>query len=62
MSEWDRTMLALSGSEYEIQETLQTIRRLLSRDAVRATTRVVLEGAVQVLENEIALQAERRDH
>jgi len=62
MSQWDRSMFALSGSEYEIQETLQTMRRLLTRDSVRSTTRVVLEGAVLVLENELALQAESRDH
>lgn len=62
MSEWDRSMLAVSGAEYEIQETLQTMRRLLTRDSVRSTTRVVLEGAVLVLENELALQAESRDH
>jgi len=58
MSEWDRSMLAVSGAEYEIQETLQTMRRLLAANAVRSTTRVVLEGAAIVLENELRLQAE----
>lgn len=58
MSEWDRSMLAVSGAEYEIQETLQTVRRLLATGSVRATTRVVLEGAAMALENELELQAE----
>jgi hypothetical protein len=58
MSEWDRSMLAVSGAEYEIQETLQTMRRLLAAGSVRSTTRVVLEGAALALENELALQAE----
>jgi len=59
MGEWERSMLALSGAEYEIQETLQTMRRLLAAGSVRSTTRVVLEGAALVLENELALQSER---
>jgi hypothetical protein len=59
MGEWERSMLALSGAEYEIQETLQTMRRLLAARSVRSTTRVVLEGAAMVLENELALQSER---
>ena len=59
MSEWDRSMLALSGAEYEIQETLQIMRRLLAAGSVRATTRVVLEGAALALENELELQSER---
>ena len=62
MKDWDRSMLALSGAEYEIQETLQTLRRLLQTDSVRSTTRVVLEGAALALENELALQEERRTH
>jgi hypothetical protein len=59
MGEWERSMLALSGAEYEIQETLQTMRRLLAARSVRSTTRVVLEGAAMALENELALQSER---
>jgi hypothetical protein len=51
-------MLAVSGAEYEIQETLQTMRRLLDAGSVRSTTRVVLEGAALALENELALQSE----
>ena len=58
MGEWERSVLALSGAEYEIQETLQTMRRLLAAGSVRATTRVVLEGAAMALENELELQAE----
>jgi hypothetical protein len=58
MEEWDRSMLAVSGAEYEIQETLQSMKRLLGADSVRSTTRVVLEGAALVLQNELELQPE----
>jgi hypothetical protein len=58
MNQWDRSMLAVTGAEYEIQETLHTMRRLLATKAVRSTTRVVLEGAALALENELALQTE----
>ena len=58
MGEWERSMLAMSGAEHELHETLQAMRRLLDAGHVRATTRVVLEGAVQVLENELDLHAE----
>lgn len=58
MTEWDRSMLAVSGAEYEIQETLQSMKRLLCAGAVRSTTRVILEGAAMALENELQLQSE----
>jgi hypothetical protein len=58
MEEWDRSMLAVSGAEYEIQETLQSMKRLLDADSVRSTTRVVLEGATLALQNELELQSE----
>lgn len=58
MDQWDRSMLALSGAEYEIQETLQSMKRLLDANSVRATTRIVLEGAAMALQNELELQSE----
>jgi hypothetical protein len=58
MDEWDRSMLAVSGTGYEIQEALQSMKRLLHADSVRSTTRVVLEGAAMGLQNELELQSE----
>jgi len=58
MGEWDRSMLAVSGAEFEIQETLQSMKRLLDADSVRSTTRVVLESAAMALQNELELQSE----
>lgn len=59
MSEWDRSMLAMSGAEYEVEEALQSMLRLLdTRGAVRPTTRVVLEGAIMALQNEIDFKGE----
>ena len=39
MSVWERSMLAMSGSEYEVQEALQALRRLLDTDEVGPTAR-----------------------
>ena len=62
MPEWDRSMLSMSGAEYEVQQTLQAVRRLLATKDVRPTTRVVLEGAAMVLEGELEMREAARDH
>ena len=53
MVEWERSMFAMSGAEFEIQETVQALQRLLAAGSVRATTRLVLEGALEALQNEL---------
>lgn len=57
MSEWDRSMFSMSGADFEIQEAVQAMERLIRGDSVRATTRVVLQGALKALENELELLA-----
>lgn len=53
MDAWDRSMLAMSPKELEIQETVTSIERLVEAGHVRSTTRVILEGAVMALRAEI---------
>jgi hypothetical protein len=43
----------MSGAEFEVQEALIGLRRLIERGEIRPTTRVILEGAVRVLEGEL---------
>jgi len=59
MGVWERSKLTLSGSEYEVQEALLALQRLLKGGAVRPTTRVILEGAALALRNELAFAEER---
>ena len=54
MDAWDRSMLAISGNEYEVQEALTVLRRLIENGAVRPTTRVILEGAIEALRGDQA--------
>ena len=54
MDAWDRSMLAISGNEYEVQEALTVLRRLIESGAVRPTTRVILEGAIEALRGDQA--------
>jgi hypothetical protein len=55
MGEWERSALALTGAELEIQEALTALRRLLARPSLRPTTRVILDGALRALELEFGL-------
>jgi len=43
----------MSGAEFEVQEALVGLQRLIQSGAIRPTTRVVLEGAVKALEGEL---------
>ncbi|GEM_PF-2927560 len=54
MDAWDRSMLAISGNEFEVQEALTVLRRLIDNGAVRPTTRVILEGAIEALRGDQA--------
>ena len=54
MDAWDRSMLAISGNEFEVQEALTLLRRLIDNRAVRPTTRVILEGAIEALRGDLA--------
>jgi hypothetical protein len=54
MDAWQRSMPTMSGAEYEVQEALTALRRLLDGNTVRATTRVVLQGALMALEGDLA--------
>jgi len=53
MGVWEASPLKMSGAEFEVQEALLGLRRLIEAGAIRPTTRVILEGAVKVLESEL---------
>lgn len=55
MSGWDRSMLAMSTKELDLQDAMTALQRLLREGAVRPTTRVILDGAMRVLELESEL-------
>ena len=55
MSGWDRSMLAMSTKEQDVQDAMTALQRLLRQGAVRPTTRVVLDGAMRSLELESEL-------
>ena len=55
MSGWDRSMLAMSTKELDLQDAMTALQRLLRQGAVRPTTRVILDGALRVLELESEL-------
>ena len=59
MSGWDRSMLAMSPKELDLQDATTALRRLLREGGVRPTTRVVLEGALRALELETELALDR---
>jgi hypothetical protein len=58
MSGWDRSMLLMSAKELDVQDALTALRRLLDGRSLRATTRVILDGARLALEAELALEQE----
>jgi hypothetical protein len=53
MGIWEASPLKMSGAEFEVQEALLGLRRLMETGAIRPTTRVILEGAVKALEGEL---------
>ena len=53
MGVWSPSPLKMSGAEFEVHEALLGLRRLIEGDGLRPTTRVILEGAVKVLEGEL---------
>lgn len=53
MGFWEASPLKMSGAEFEVQEALLGLQRLLESGEIRPTTRVILEGAVKVLEGEL---------
>ena len=53
MGVWEASPLKMSGAEFEVQEALLGLRRLLESARIRPTTRVILEGAVKALEVEL---------
>ena len=53
MGVWEASPLKMSGAEFEVQEALLGLRRLIDSGGIRPTTRVILEGAVKVLEGEL---------
>jgi len=55
MSGWDRSMLAMTPVELDLQDAKTAIERLLRAGAVRPTTRAILEGALRSLELEAEL-------
>ena len=52
MAAWERSVLKMSGAEYELQEALLALRRVLENGEIRPTTRLILQGAVKALEAE----------
>jgi hypothetical protein len=53
MVSWESRPLGLSGAELDVQEALTALRRLLDAKVLRSTTRVIVEGAVLALTNEL---------
>ena len=53
MEVWNPSPLKMSGAEFEVHEALVGLRRLIDGGGIRATTRVILEGAVKALEGEL---------
>ncbi len=53
MGIWEASPLKMSGAEFEVQEALLGLRRLIETGRIRPTTRVILEGAVKALEGEL---------
>jgi len=55
MSGWERSMLAMSPKELDLQDATTALQRLLKDGALRPTTRVIIEGALRALELETEL-------
>jgi hypothetical protein len=53
MEIWEASPLKMSGAEFEVQEALLGLRRLIEGSGIRPTTRVILEGALKALEGEL---------
>lgn len=53
MGIWGASPLMTSGAEFDVQEALLGLRRLIEAGRIRPTTRVILEGAVKALEREL---------
>ena len=53
MGLWEASPLKTSGAEFEVQEALLGLHRLIERGAICPTTRVILEGAVKALQHEL---------
>ena len=53
MGIWEASPLKMSGAEFEVQEALLGLRRLIERGEIRPTTRVILEGAAKALALEL---------
>ena len=52
MGTWEQSPLKLSGAEFEVQEAMLALRRVIESEAIRPATRAILEGAVRALEGE----------
>ena len=52
MGSWEQSSLKMSGAEFEVQEAMLALRRVVESGAIRSTTRVILEGALRALEGE----------
>jgi hypothetical protein len=52
MSGWERSMLAMSGDEQDIQEAVQAVERILHSPRLRNSTRVSLSLALQALRSD----------
>jgi hypothetical protein len=50
----------MSGAEFELQEALLGLRRLIESGSICPTTRVILEGAVKALQHELAAASSRQ--
>lgn len=56
---WDRSMLAMSPKELDVQDALTALQRLIEARSLRPTTRVIVEGARMALQTEMDLELER---
>jgi hypothetical protein len=60
MGIWEASPLKMSGAEFELQEALLGLRRLIESGSICPTTRVILEGAVKALQHELAAASSRQ--
>jgi len=55
MGVWEASPLRMSGAEFEVQEALVGLQRLVERGELHPITRVILEGALKALQRELEI-------
>lgn len=52
MSDWERSLFALSAAEHEVHEAIMALMRVLQHTAVNESTRFAIQGALNALRAE----------